>query len=55
MPVQACGASKTSRLQPSREFPHPDSFRTCGSQPAPLLPATRGAPGREEWDSEGWG
>lgn len=42
------------------EFPHPDSFRTCTSQPAPLLPAipkaTEGEPNlwaeghrRKEW------
>lgn len=59
MPVQVCGASKTTRLHyspvaPVAEFPHPDSFRTCDSQPALLL-LSSWQRGREKWDFKGWG
>lgn len=36
------------------EFPHPDSFRTCTSQPAPLLPAIpKAAEGELDFWTEG--
>lgn len=59
MPMQVCGASKTTRLHyspvaPVAEFPHPDSFRTCDSQPALLLPLILAA-GEGEMGLQGLG
>lgn len=37
------------------EFPHPDSFRTCASQPALLLPAIpKAAEGEPDFWAEGY-